>query len=192
MRSDGHEIKVSLTRKPIEVVVDEDYIASDATHYIPHFVQASYDKSVLDGGLVNLSEGIYTIYATVRVKEFQKVLALTGYKVRDYDDMMYPEYVSPDGVYICDFGLEMDNGDIEHVLGVQSLSQTDVHYLKEDFTTAPDEMRILYMDGYIVEQHVESIPLPIEIKYAVSPTLLQQQGLDYFQALRLELMLNIL
>ena len=192
MRSDGHEIKVSLTRKPIEVVVDEDYMDSGGTYYLPHFVQASYDKSVLDGGLVNLSEGTYTIYATVRVKEFQKVLALTNYKVFDYDDIMYPEYAGSDGAYICDFGLEMDNSDIEHILGVQSLSQTDVHYLKEDFTTAPDEMRILYMDGYIVKQHVESIPLPIEIKYAVSPTLLQQQGLDYFQALRLELMLNIL
>ena len=173
-------------------MVDEDYIAGDATHYIPHFVQASYDKKVLHDGYVSLPADIYTVYATVRVKEFQKVLALTNYKVFDYDDIMYPEYAGPDGTYICDFGLEMDNGDIEHVLGVQSLSQTDVHYLKEDFTTAPDEMRILYMDGYIVEQHVESIPLPIEIKYAVSPTLLQQQGLDYFQVLRLELMLNIL
>lgn len=192
VRSDGDEIKVSLTRKPIEVVVDEDYMDSSGTYYLPHFVQASYDKSVLDGGLVNLSEGTYTIYATVRVKEFQKVLALTGYKVRDYDDMMYPEYVSPDGVYICDFGLEMDSGNIEHVLGIESLSQTDVHYLKEDFATTPDEIRILYASEYVVERHFESLHLPIEISYAVSPTLYLQQGLNYFQALRLQLALNVL
>lgn len=192
VRSNGSEIKVSLTRGPIEVVVDEDYMDSGGNYYLPHFVQASYDRNVLDGGFINLPVDTYTVYATVRVKEFQKVLALTNYKVFDYEDMMYPEHAAnPDGTYICDFGLETDNG-VEHTLGIQSISHADVHYLKEDFATASDEIRILYADRYIVEQHIESVHLPIEIHYAVSPTLYYQQGLDYFQPLRLELALNIL